>query len=1118
MRIFKSKLINLYSSQVVKVIWKGIRSFTHRQKRKEFKNKGVFFIPNNGLLIQESAFHRLTRKQKHYFVILLEIIIIGLLFNWHATLTIIIALLTLVYLSDLLFNLFIICRSFSHPPEITISNEEINNIPENSWPTYTVLCPLYRESKILLQFISAMKALEYPKEKLQVLLILEGDDNQTLDKARKLDLPDFMKIITVPQNHPRTKPKALNYGLRFATGEYVTIYDAEDIPEPNQLKKAVIALNSNRDKLACVQAKLNFYNPHQNILTRVFTAEYALWFDLVLTGLQSLNAPIPLGGTSNHFKKSVLKSLHGWDSYNVTEDCDLGMRLYKAGYYTAVIDSVTLEEANSTFFNWFRQRSRWVKGYMQTYLVHLRSMKEFISNKGLPHVLIFHLVVGGKVMSMLINPLMWLLTVVYFVFRSRLGGFIESFYSVPILYMAAFSLVFGNFLYLYYYMIGCAKRDQQEIIKYVYLVPFYWLGMSMSAWWAIYQIVRFPYHWAKTHHGLHLGTTDKKKRSLYGQIVVNISIPISTWSNKFRILNIFKPKKIKLFSALILTGLSTFLYLTLDLILLDHLVGPFMSGNYVLLSQAGKMIFIIGSIPNIFIIPYFKKSKQSYSKLFRFSLCLILIVYIFVGTLGDIFLPQILGERIVYISPYLAKYGVAVSLFTLANSLTLYHLAKGQNIYSFFALLYPLFIAVGIYANHSNLNNIVSIVTVVSFIYFIVVFAFHILGKNGKFVLKNFIDLVNAFFPIRTTVTVYGGKRVLIFNWRDTKHKYAGGAEVYIHELARRWVASGHHVTLFCGNDGRSPKYEVVDGVQVYRRGGFYFVYVWAFLYYLLHFRGKYDVVIDSQNGIPFFTPFYVKEPVYSLMHHVHQEVFRKSLSRPLAILASFLENRLMPWVYRKSKFITVSFSTKAEMERLGITGSSIEVVYPGVDLSVLQPGEKFDRPLVTYLGRLKYYKSLDIFIEAAAKVTSTNPKVQFIIAGEGEEKKKLQKLVRNLNMEDNINFLGKVSQKEKVYLYQKSWVFVNPSMMEGWGITTIEANACGTPVIAADVPGLRESVRNPSSGYTVPYGDSQAFAQKILLLLEDDILRDRMSKMAVDWARNFDWDKSAYQSLEILK
>jgi cellulose synthase/poly-beta-1,6-N-acetylglucosamine synthase-like glycosyltransferase len=180
------------------------------------------------------------------------------------------------------------------------------------------------------------------------------------------------------------------------------------------------------------------------------------------------------------------------------------MRLVKQGYQTAVINSTTLEEANSDLRNWFGQRSRWIKGYMQTYLIHMRNPWEFAKTWKEPHAITFQLVVGGKVLSMFINPLMWVITIMYFLFRANIGTFIESFFPAPVLYMGVISLLLGNFLYVYYYMIGCAKHGHHELVKYGVFIPLYWLAMSMAAWMAFYKLLVAPHHWSKTKHGLHM--------------------------------------------------------------------------------------------------------------------------------------------------------------------------------------------------------------------------------------------------------------------------------------------------------------------------------------------------------------------------------------------------------------------------------------------------------------------------------------------------------------------------------------------------------------------------------------------------------------------------------------
>lgn len=394
----------------------------------------------------------------------------------------------------------------------------------------------------------------------------------------------------------------------------------------------------------------------------------------------------------------------------------------------------------------------------------------------------------------------------------------------------------------------------------------------------------------------------------------------------------------------------------------------------------------------------------------------------------------------------------------------------------------------------------------------------HFLQRNGRFIMRNIVDFIGALSPLPQLNVASNKKRILIFNWRDTKHKYAGGAEVYIHEVAKRLVKDGHLVSLFCGNDGVCQKNETVDGIQVIRRGGFYFVYLWAFFYYLIQFRGRYDVIIDCENGIPFFTPLYTKKKIFCLVFHIHQEVFRRSLSKPLSFLALILENRLMPWVYKNIKFITISRSSKTEMKKIGLGSAGIEVIYPGINWQEVRVGIRSKTPLILYLGRLKYYKSLNILIRAAKKVLEKIPQAEFVIAGDGEEKNGLQKLAKRLGIENKITFTGKVSEEGKIKLYQRAWLFVNPSFMEGWGITSIEANAFGIPVIASNIPGLRDSVQNPHSGYIVPYGNINAFADCIYLLLKDKKIREYMSGKAIQWAKRFSWEKSAERFTRILK
>ena len=470
-----------------------------------FYHNGQQYIHHSTVSQHESAFRIFSSHQILFIAIVIFFLIVSLSYDLHASLVSILGILTTLYFLDLLFNLYLIYRSFSNPIEIKITDKEIK--AEHTWPRYTILCPLYKEMRVFSQFLKAMNKLEYPHDKLQIMLLLEEDDIETIQEVRKLTLPSYFEVVIVPDSKPKTKPKACNYGLLKATGEYIVVYDAEDVPDIRQLKKSVLGFKKAGPKTVCIQAKLNFYNPHQNLISKIFTSEYSMWFELVLTGLQSIHAPIPLGGTSNHFRKKDLLKLKGWDSFNVTEDCDLGIRLVKQGYQTAIIDSLTLEEANSNASNWFEQRTRWIKGYMQTYLVHMRRPQEFVNSWKEPHLFTFQLIVGGKVLSMLINPIMWTITISYFAFRAHVGPTIESLFPNSILYMALLSISVGNFLYLYYYIIGCAKHGHFGLVKYAFLVPLYWLAMSVAAWVALYRLIAKPHYWSKTRHGLHIKDT-----------------------------------------------------------------------------------------------------------------------------------------------------------------------------------------------------------------------------------------------------------------------------------------------------------------------------------------------------------------------------------------------------------------------------------------------------------------------------------------------------------------------------------------------------------------------------------------------------------------------------------
>src|SRR3990167_6800677 len=338
--------------------------------------------------------------------------------------------------------------------------------------------------------------------------------------------------------------------------------------------------------------------------------------------------------------------------------------------------------------------------------------------------------------------------------------------------------------------------------------------------------------------------------------------------------------------------------------------------------------------------------------------------------------------------------------FSIVMFLSLDVILAKHYIFPAISLIMSMGMLGAIFFEHASVHGFVEAIVKTNVAYFITVFFAYIFYSQLKYAYLNLRDILLVFKKLPSMPTPLTGKmRILFFNWRDTKSVYAGGAETYVQALASRWVKEGHAVTLFTSNDGYLPPNGETDGVRIIRRGGFYVVYVIASLYYLFHFRSKFDVIVDSENGIPFFTPLYAKEPVYCLVHHIHQEVFRKSLIWPLAKFAMFLEKDLMPYVYRHSNFITVSDSSKREMQKLKITNNDIQVVHPGIDTDFLTPGEKSSIPMISYVGRLKEHKSVHLLIKAFKEVLEKVPEAKLIIAGDGEEENKLVQLVRKLKI-----------------------------------------------------------------------------------------------------------------------
>jgi cellulose synthase/poly-beta-1,6-N-acetylglucosamine synthase-like glycosyltransferase len=406
---------------------------------------------------------------------------------------------SVAFFFTILFKLYLSLNGSKAEMKELVNKAEVKALKVDTLPIYTILLPVYKEDKLIRKLIWNLRSLDYPKGKLDVKLLIEEDDDKTLNAVRNLDFPANFETIVVPFHMPKTKPKACNYGLHFCRGQYLAIYDAEDVPDSDQLKKCVVLFRKLPDEFVVLQGALNYFNKNENMLTRMFTLEYTYWFDYMLPGLMSLDIPIPLGGTSNHFKFDKLMQLGGWDPFNVTEDADLGVRVFEKGFKVGIVNSTTLEEANNEPFNWIRQRSRWIKGYMQTTLVHMRNPARLIRRIGWRGFLGFNFFIAGTSITFLLYPILLSFLLIYAIVKLT---FVATLFPDWVLYIATFNLVAGNTLMIYVNMLSVFKRKYYELILFGALNPLYWIMHSIAAYKGLWQLIYKPFYWEKTNHGL----------------------------------------------------------------------------------------------------------------------------------------------------------------------------------------------------------------------------------------------------------------------------------------------------------------------------------------------------------------------------------------------------------------------------------------------------------------------------------------------------------------------------------------------------------------------------------------------------------------------------------------
>lgn len=361
-------------------------------------------------------------------------------------------------------------------------------------PTYTIMVPMFYEAMILPRLVASLERIDYPKEKMEILLLFEEEDTETIRACEGLALAARFQQIIIAPSYPQTKPKACNYALPLASGELLVVYDAEDDPSADQMRKAAALFHASGERLACLQARLNFFNWHENWLTRQFAIEYGTLYDLLLPALVRAGIPIPLGGTSTHFRTSALREIGAWDPFNVTEDADLGYRFAARGYDCGFVRSTTLEEANCELPNWLRQRTRWLKGWMQTYLVRMRHPVTFYRTVGLRGFIVFQIMMGGLIISSLVHPFFYLVLILDNSLSLHPGSGLNFYFTCVLLSGYAATIAAG--------MTAALIRGRFSLLLSSLTTPLCWLLISVAAYRALLQFIASPFHWEKTIHGL----------------------------------------------------------------------------------------------------------------------------------------------------------------------------------------------------------------------------------------------------------------------------------------------------------------------------------------------------------------------------------------------------------------------------------------------------------------------------------------------------------------------------------------------------------------------------------------------------------------------------------------
>ena len=415
------------------------------------------------------------------------------------------AVLTLVTQSGLKLMAFLAAkRARSENQELTQAIAQGQLLPSDvhvPLPVISVMVPLFKESDVAGKLVARLARLEYPRDLTDILLVIEESDDVTNDALKDATLPHWIRVVRVPDGPIKTKPRALNYALNFCRAAIVGIWDAEDRPDPDQLHKVARAFHFAPADVACLQGALDYYNPRTNWLARCFTVEYAAWFRVLLPGVARLGLVVPLGGTTLFFRRDLLEQVGAWDSWNVTEDADLGVRLARRGYRTQLIDTTTDEEANCRALPWIKQRSRWLKGYAMTWAVHMRSPRKLYHDLGAWRFWGFQVQFFGAVSQYLLAPVLWSFWLLTFDFPHPLRAPLEAVgtWTVPALFTL---FVASEALSIFVGMRAVSGAKHRHLLFWVPTLHLYFPLGCLAGWKAIYEVVTKPFYWDKTAHGL----------------------------------------------------------------------------------------------------------------------------------------------------------------------------------------------------------------------------------------------------------------------------------------------------------------------------------------------------------------------------------------------------------------------------------------------------------------------------------------------------------------------------------------------------------------------------------------------------------------------------------------